>query len=122
MLSEKILAAAFTRAVKRGTLKMTTAGGRTFTFGDGGLPEVAIRFTDNAAQTALTLHPELKLGELFMDGRLIIEKGDILTLLQLLLQDTRGELNDLPFHQLRKIQHWLTLRRENDAHRSKRNV
>ncbi|PVE22241.1 SAM-dependent methyltransferase [Microvirga sp. KLBC 81] len=122
MLSEKILATAFTRAVKRGTLTMTTAKGQTFTFGDGGFPEVAIRFTDTAAQTALCLHPELKLGELFMDGRLIIEQGGILDLLQLLLQDTHGEFNELPFHRLRKIRAWLTMRGENDARRSKRNV
>ncbi|KLK91065.1 cyclopropane-fatty-acyl-phospholipid synthase [Microvirga vignae] len=122
MLSEKILATAFTRAVKRGTLTMTTAKGETFTFGDGGLPEAAIRFTDTAAEMALCLNPELKLGELFMDGRLVIEQGDILNLLQLLLQDTHGEFDDLPLHRLRKIRHWLTMRGENDAHRSKRNV
>ncbi|MEZ0171531.1 class I SAM-dependent methyltransferase [Microvirga sp. TS319] len=122
MLSEKILAAAFAQAVKRGTLRMTTAKGQTFTFGDGGLPEVAIRFTDSAAETALCLHPELKLGELFVEGRLVIEKGDILGLLQLLLQDTHGELDDLPLHRLRKIRQWLTRRGENDATRSKRNV
>ncbi|MXQ09990.1 SAM-dependent methyltransferase [Microvirga makkahensis] len=122
MLSEKILATAFARAVRRGSLRMTTAKGQTFTFGDGGLPEVAIRFTDSAAETALCLHPELKLGELYMDGRLLIEEGDILGLLQLLLQDTRGELDDLPLHHLRKIRQWLTLRGENDATRSKRNV
>jgi len=122
MLSEKILASAFARAVKRGTLMMTTARGQTLTFGDGGLPEVAIRFTDTAAQTALCLHPELKLGELFMDGRLVIEQGNILDLFQLLLQDTHGQLDELPLHRLRKIRAWLTRRSENDAHRSKRNV
>ncbi|MCG7391421.1 cyclopropane-fatty-acyl-phospholipid synthase family protein [Microvirga sp. ACRRW] len=122
MVSEKILAAAFTNAVKRGTLRMTTAKGQIFTFGDGTLPEVAIRFTDPAAQTALCLHPELKLGELFMDGRLIIEEGNILGLLQLLLQDTRGDLNELPLHPLRRIRHKIMRRGENDAHRSRRNV
>lgn len=122
MLSEKILAAAFTRAVKRGTLTMTTAGGETFTFGDGGSPEVSIRFTDPAAQMALCLYPELKLGELFVDGRLLIEQGDILDLLQLLLEDTRGELDELPLHRLRKIRIWMMRRGENDATRSKRNV
>jgi cyclopropane-fatty-acyl-phospholipid synthase len=122
MLSEKILATAFTRAVKRGTLKMTSAQGQNFTFGDGGLPEVAIRFTDSAAQTALCLHPELKLGELFMEGRLVIEQGDILGLLQLLLQDTGGEFDELPLHRLRAIRHRLALRGENDATRSRRNV
>ncbi|MBF9233429.1 SAM-dependent methyltransferase [Microvirga alba] len=122
MLSEKLLAAAFTRAVKRGTLSLTTAGGQRLTFGDGKAPLVSIRFTDTTAQLALCLHPELKLGELFMDGRLVIEQGTIYDLLQLVLQDTHGELDELPFHRLRAIRAWMQRRGENDPHASKRNV
>jgi cyclopropane-fatty-acyl-phospholipid synthase len=122
MLSERLLKAALTRAVKHGTLAMTTARGGKFTFGDGTEPKVAIRFTDDAAQLALCLHPELKLGELFTDGRLVVEHGTIFDLLQLLLQDTHGELDELPLHRLRKIRTWMKLRSENDALRSKRNV
>ncbi|MBJ6127764.1 SAM-dependent methyltransferase [Microvirga splendida] len=122
MLSEKILAAAFTRAVKRGTLKMITAEGREFTFGDGGSPAVSIRFTDPAAQMALCLHPELKLGELFVDERLVIEQGTILGLFQLLLQDIHGQLDELPLKRLRRIRHWMMRRAENDVARAKRNV
>lgn len=122
MLSEKLLARAFTRAVRHGTLKMTTAGGRRMSFGDGSGPHVAIRFTDAPAQMALCLHPELKLGELFTEGRLLIEQGTIYDLLQLLLQDTRGELDELPFHRLRKIRAWMKRRSENDAAKAKRNV
>lgn len=122
MLSEKLLATAFTRAVRHGTLEMTTAAGRHMSFGDGGEPRVAIRFTDAPAQMALCLHPELKIGELFVDGRLVIEQGTIYDLLQLLLQDTRGELDELPFHRLRKIRAWMKRRSENDAAKSKRNV
>jgi cyclopropane-fatty-acyl-phospholipid synthase len=122
MLSEKILSLAFTRSVKHGTLNLTTAGGQHFTFGDGGSPQVSIRFTDKAAQTSLCLHPELKLGELYMDGRLIIEEGEILDLLQLLLQDTHGELDELPLRRLRKIQNRMRLRGENDMVRSRHNV
>ena len=122
MLSEKILAKAFTRAVSRGTLTMITAGGRRQTFGDGGEPRVTIRFKDAAAQMALCLHPELKLGELFTDGRLLIEEGTVYGLLQLVLQETRGELGELPFHRLRKIRNWMQRRSENDAASSKRNV
>ncbi|AWM87169.1 cyclopropane-fatty-acyl-phospholipid synthase family protein [Microvirga sp. 17 mud 1-3] len=122
MLSETLLKTGLTRAVKHGTLKLTTARGECFSFGDGTDPKVAIRFTDEAAQLALCLHPELKLGELFVDGRLVIESGTIFDLLQLVLQDTHGELDDLPFHRLRKIRTWMQMRSENDAARSKRNV
>ncbi|QRM31073.1 cyclopropane-fatty-acyl-phospholipid synthase family protein [Microvirga sp. VF16] len=122
MLSEKLLDLAFTRAVKHGTLEVVTAGGKRFTFGDGAEPQVSIRFSDASAQMALCLHPELKLGELFVDGRLVIEQGTILDLLQLLLQDTHGELDELPLKRLRKIRTWMMRRAENDASRSKRNV
>lgn len=122
MLSEKILTKAFTRAVGRGTLTMITAGGKRQTFGDGGAPRATIRFKDAAAQMSLCLHPELKLGELFMDGRLLIEEGTIYDLLQLVLQDTQGELGELPFHRLRRIRTWMQRRNENDAASSKRNV
>jgi len=122
MLSEKLLSQAFRRAVRRGTLEVTTAGGRPFAFGNGQEPRVSICFKDAAAQMALCLHPELKLGELFTDGRLVIEKGTIYDLLQLLLQDTRGELDELPLHRLRKIRTWMKRRSENDENKSKRNV
>ncbi|KAB0266660.1 SAM-dependent methyltransferase [Microvirga brassicacearum] len=122
MLSERILTTAFTRAVRSGTLKMITAGGQEFTFGDGSEPRVTIRFTDAAAQLALCLHPELKLGELFVDGRLVIETGTIYELLQLILRDTHGDLGRLPLRRLRKIRTLMQRRSENDAARSRRNV
>lgn len=122
MLSENLLVTALSRAVKHGTLNMINSRGQHFTFGDGGTPKVTMRFTDAAAQLALCLHPELKLGELYMDGRLVIEQGSIFDLLQLLLRDTHGELDELPLRRLRKIRTWLQLRHENDASRSKRNV
>ena len=122
MLSEKLLDLAFTRAVKHGSLELVTAGGRRSTFGDGAEPQVSIRLTDAPAQMALCLHPELKLGELFVEGRLVIEQGTMLDLLQLLLQDTHGRLDELPLKRLRRIRNWMMRRAENDASRSRRNV
>jgi len=101
---------------------MITAGGREFTFGDGGEPRVTFRFTDAAAQLALCLHPELKLGELFVDGRLVVERGTIFELLQLILQETQGDLGQLPLRRLRKIRTLMQRRSENNASRSRRNV
>src|SRR4051812_39828840 len=122
MLSEKLLAIAFERAVRHGTLEVTLARGRRLTFGDGSQPKVAIRFTDKAAQRALCVHPELMLGELYMDGRLIVEEGSIYDFLQLLLQDTHGELDELPLKRLRRIRNWMRLKSENDPKRSRQNV
>jgi cyclopropane-fatty-acyl-phospholipid synthase len=122
MLSEKLLTIAFDRAVRRGTLEVTLAKGQRHTFGNGGLPKVAIRFTDRAAQRALCVDPELSLGKLYMDDRLVIEEGSIYDFLQLLLQDTQGELDELPLRNLRKVRNWMRLRGENDPRRSRQNV
>jgi cyclopropane-fatty-acyl-phospholipid synthase len=128
MLSERLLTVAFERAVTHGSLTVTLAKGQRLVFGDGTEPKVSIRFADRAAQRALCLNPELAFGELYMDGRLIIEEGSILDLLQLILQDTRGELHDLPLNPLRRFRNWLHARKEraphaeNNASRSKQNV
>ena len=80
---ESLISGALARLVRVGTLKVTFASGRTRTFGDGREPIVAIRFADNGAERALALDPALKLGELFMDNRLIVETGSIYDLISL---------------------------------------
>ena len=80
---EPLIAAALARLVRAGTLKVTFASGRTRVFGDGTEPPVAIRLSDKGAERALALDPTLKLGELFMDGRLIVEAGCIYDLVSL---------------------------------------
>ena len=71
------------RIVREGTLVVRDPSGER-RYGEGS-PEVAIRITDRAAAWAICLDPELKLGEMYMDGRLVIEKGDIVQLLDLLV-------------------------------------
>ena len=70
MRASQLLRTAFTDIVKRGTLEVVTSRGRVFKVGNRGQPRVAIRFADAGAEWALCLDPELKLGELYMDGRL----------------------------------------------------
>jgi cyclopropane-fatty-acyl-phospholipid synthase len=74
------------RFIRRGSFTVTTARGRTSTFGDGTGRPVAVRFANSAAQRAVLLDPELKLGEAYMDGTLIVEQGSIAEVLALLLQ------------------------------------
>jgi cyclopropane-fatty-acyl-phospholipid synthase len=64
---------------------VTTAGGRTYTFGDGTGSPLAIRFTNAGAQRAVLFDPELKFGEAYMDGTIVVEQGSIADLLGLLL-------------------------------------
>jgi cyclopropane-fatty-acyl-phospholipid synthase len=53
--------------------------------GDG--PEVIMRLHDRWAEWELALNPDLKLGELYMEGRLTLEKGDVAVLLALLMRN-----------------------------------
>ena len=77
------------RFIGRGSLTVTTARGRTCTFGDGTGRPVAVRFSNVAAQRAVLFDPELKLGEAYMDGTLIVEQGSIADVLALLLGQER---------------------------------
>ena len=103
MLQDKLLRIAFTNVVKRGTLEVVTSRGRVLKFGDRGPPQVTIRFADAGAGWALCLDPELKLGELYMDRRLVIEHGTLFDFLQLVLQDSRGEFDAAPLRSLRAV-------------------
>ena len=53
-----------------GDIRVTTARGTVFTFGDGTGQPVAVRFTTRAAEWGILLDPELKFGEAYMDGTL----------------------------------------------------
>jgi cyclopropane-fatty-acyl-phospholipid synthase len=48
---------------------------------------VILRLHDRRAEWELALNPDLKLGELSMEGRLTVEKGDIAALLALLMRN-----------------------------------
>lgn len=87
---EFLLRKAFTIAVKRGRLKVTTATSAVQNFGDCTGEQVSVRFADTRAQWAFLRDPDLRIGELYMDGRLIVEAGSIYDFLFLLLRDSRG--------------------------------
>ena len=72
------------RIIREGTLTVRYPSGARRRYG-AGAPEVTIRITDPAALWAISLDPELKLGEMYMDRRLVIEEGDIVQLLDILV-------------------------------------
>jgi cyclopropane-fatty-acyl-phospholipid synthase len=74
------------RIVRQGTITILVPAGKSMTFGSG-LPKVTIRLRDRAAWFALGLHPDLRLGELYMNGRLVVEEGDIADLLAILMSN-----------------------------------
>jgi len=85
---DRLLQVGLRQFVRRGTFQVTTARGAIFRFGDGTGRRVAVRFTSEAAQRAVMLDPELKLGETYMDGTLVVEDGSIADLLGIVLGQT----------------------------------
>src|SRR5579862_5844395 len=77
------------RLIRRGSFTVTTAAGKTYTFGDGRGPPVAVRFTSAKAQRAVLLDPELKLGESYMNGTFVVERGTIADVLAILFGQER---------------------------------
>ena len=68
-----------------GTITIIGADGRRETHGPGGGRHVTVKLHDRRAAMDLFRNPRLKLGELYMDGRLTIEDGTILDLLELIV-------------------------------------
>ncbi len=120
---EALLKAVLGAAVKAGALTVVTARGRPLEFGDGTGAPVRIRFADARAERELALNPALKLGELFTDGRLIMEQGSVYDLLMLMLADLRDLRPPLAFRLWDEGRRQLWLRfPQNAAGRSRRNV
>ncbi len=111
------------RAISRGNLRITTAGGSTFAIGDGSGSPVAIRFTTDGAEWGVLIDPELKLGEAYVDGGLVVEQGSITDLLALVLSQPKEA--KLPYWA--RVQ-WLSryigrrLHQFNSPRRAQRNV
>ncbi len=82
---DRVLRTDFARLIRAGNLRVTTAGGSTFIFGDGTGTPAAIRFTTRAAQRRVRLDPALKFGEAYMDGGVVVEAGSIADVLAILL-------------------------------------
>ncbi len=118
----------FTRAVKRGELTVIHADGSARSFGspDPGLAPVTIRFTDPSVARRILTDPALGAAECFMDGRLVIETGDILALVRLVTANNRWEdkTGNLDIGPLKRAFDNVRFRldRINMARRSKRNV
>lgn len=107
--------------IRRGTFRLTTSRGTTFTFGDGTGNPVSVRFTTRGAEWRILLDPELGLGEAYMDGTFVVEEGTIADVLAVAL----GQNTELP-HWARPqflIRYFLRrLAQFNPRKRSRRNV
>jgi cyclopropane-fatty-acyl-phospholipid synthase len=78
--------------VKTGRMTLITADGKRESFGpDADAKPITIRFTDRRLAFEIVRNPRLAFGEAYMDGRLIIEDGCILDLLELIVGANRWE-------------------------------
>ena len=74
---DRLLQLVLASIVRTGSLRVTTARGRRFTLGDGTGNPAAVRMKTTWALLSVLLDPELRLGEAYMDGTLVLEDGTL---------------------------------------------
>ncbi|MEO0689059.1 MAG: cyclopropane-fatty-acyl-phospholipid synthase family protein [Pseudomonadota bacterium] len=92
-MSKGLLRRFLKSGVKQGRLGVVYSDGEADTFGtsEEGFPEIVVRFSDSRVPRDIILDPRLGAAEAFMDGRLIIEEGDVMGLVALLRMNSRWE-------------------------------
>ena len=72
--------------IVKGSIRVTHPDGGSEIFGTpaAGYPDIGIRLADKNVVRQILLDPRLGAAETFMDGRLIVDQGDIMELVQLL--------------------------------------
>ena len=96
-----------TRIFKTGQLSVTWATGQTISYGQKDAPSVRVRVNDTEAEKLLAKDPALTLGEMYMQGRFVVEEGDIYDFLSLVRKNTP----DSTFSPLMRARHlWRLLK------------
>jgi cyclopropane-fatty-acyl-phospholipid synthase len=75
------------RLMERGDLEVVGPDGATHRFGDGSGTAVRVRIASQAAAAKIFLNPDLYLGECYMDGDLVVERGTVYDLLTLIVDN-----------------------------------
>ncbi|MEO0361417.1 MAG: cyclopropane-fatty-acyl-phospholipid synthase family protein [Pseudomonadota bacterium] len=76
MLEERLMGM-LRRGVRKGAVEVAFPSGAVKTFGDGSPPVARLRLTDPGAVRAAWIDPALQFAELYMQGRLVVEEGDM---------------------------------------------
>jgi cyclopropane-fatty-acyl-phospholipid synthase len=103
-----------------GHLQVTTARGATYSFGDGTGPPIAVRFVSARAQRSVLLDPDLKLGEAYMDGTFVVDRGSIAEFVDLVAKKFAWPWWATPIALFRFV--WRRITQLNWRGRSRRNV
>jgi cyclopropane-fatty-acyl-phospholipid synthase len=112
------------KLLTKGSITLTLPGKEPRTYGAGGGKHLTVRFTDRKVAFDILKNPRLGLGEAYMDGRLVIEDGTILDLLELIVGANRWEDKGEGRKALNKGKNPLAklLAKRNDLKRARHNV
>ena len=111
------------KLIRKGRLTVIMPDGKSRSFGPGDGPALTVKLADRATAFAIARNPRLGVGEAYMDGRITIEDGDILDLMQLVVGANRWEGKGEGRKALNKgKRRWQNLFRRNKAKTSRKNV
>jgi len=114
------------RIVRRGRIEFVDPKGRLETVGQDESEAditVRVRMTDSALPRRLLLNPQLALGEAYMDGTLVLERGTIADLLEILMR-ALGTNSGVPLYRVTNALRFLgrRLAQANPIGRARENV
>ena len=112
------------KLLKQGSITLVGPDGKRETCGPGGGRQLTIRFTDRRVPLEIIKNPRLGMGEAYMDGRVIVEDGTVLDLLEMITSSNRWEEGGKgrKIYGKSKLKQLQALLRRNDPRRSRRNV
>ena len=73
----------FRRLVQKGNLTLILSSGERAILGDGSGVPVTVRTLDEEAEKAILHDPGLRFGEMYVEGRIVIDEGNIFDLLSM---------------------------------------
>jgi cyclopropane-fatty-acyl-phospholipid synthase len=106
---------------RSGALEVRLPGGRKIVVGDGSGPSVEVVIADRLTLARIVARPSLGVGEAYMDGRLVFERGTIHDLVDMASRNTAHRAGGPRPGRLERA--WIKLMRERNERRSaRRNV
>lgn len=122
-IADDVFKHALSGIVTSGSLEVVTTSGRVLAFGDHSGRPVRVRFTDTRAQWAFLIDADLRLGELYMDGRFVVERGSLYDFVAMMLREAQNQKHPLVARLIDGVRTRLRIfRHRNLPGRSKRNV
>jgi cyclopropane-fatty-acyl-phospholipid synthase len=81
---DRLLDIVFAQIVRSGDLTVVNAGGKSCRYGDKTGTPVTVRFASHRWQRRVLFDPEMRLGEAYMEGGLVVENGSIAEFVEIL--------------------------------------